>query len=125
MGWRVLADAATVLHFAFVVFVVGGGFLAWRRPKAIVAHLVAAGWGLGIALFRFDCPLTWVEDRARERAGGSALDGGFIETYLTGVIYPERYLALVQALVALTIAVSWAGLVIRRRRVSRQATGHH
>ncbi|MEU4558738.1 DUF2784 domain-containing protein [Actinoplanes sp. NPDC023936] len=113
MGWRILADATMVLHFTFVAFVVAGGFLAWRWPRAIVPHLLAAGWGLCIAVFRFNCPLTWVEDRARERAGSAGLDGGFIDTYLTGVIYPERYLVLIQLLAATAVAVSWAGLAYR------------
>lgn len=116
MGWRILADVTMVLHFGFVAFVVTGGFLAWRWPRAIIAHLLAAGWGLCIALFRFDCPLTWVEDRARERAGRARLDGGFLDTYLTGVLYPERYLVLVQVCAAVVVAISWAGLAYRWRR---------
>ncbi|BBH71625.1 hypothetical protein ACTI_83100 [Actinoplanes sp. OR16] len=115
MGWRILADATMVLHFAFVAFVVAGGFLAWRWPRAIIPHLIAAGWGLAIALFRFGCPLTWVEDRARERAGDASLAGGFIDTYLTGVIYPERYLVQVQVLAAVAVAVSWTGVAVRLR----------
>ncbi|WP_433825806.1 DUF2784 domain-containing protein [Actinoplanes sp. CA-015351] len=115
MGWRILADATMVLHFAFVAFVVAGGFLAWRWPRAIVAHLLAASWGLSIAVFRFDCPLTWVEDRARERAGSAGLSGGFIDTYLTGVIYPERFLVPIQVLAAVVVAVSWVGAAYRWR----------
>ena len=120
MGYRVLADVTMVVHFAFVVFVVTGGFLAWRWPHLIWPHLAAGAWGLCIVVFRLDCPLTRVEDHARQRAGDAGLSGGFIDTYLTGVVYPERYLVAVQALAAAAVAVSWAGVVHRRRRaVSR------
>ena len=115
MGYRVLADATMLLHFAFLVWVVAGGFVAWRWPRAIRWHLLAGAWGLAIVVFGFNCPLTWVEDRAREAAGEAGLSRGFIDTYLTGVIYPERYLVQAQALVAVAVAISWAGFVLRRR----------
>ncbi|WP_328477920.1 DUF2784 domain-containing protein [Actinoplanes sp. NBC_00393] len=121
MGYRILADATMVVHFAFLAWVVLGGFLAWRWPWAIWLHLLAAVWGLSTVVFGFNCPLTWVEDRAREQAGSAGLERGFIDTYLTGIIYPERYAGLMQALVAVLVAVSWAGAAYRwqaRRAVS-------
>ncbi|MEU4422587.1 DUF2784 domain-containing protein [Actinoplanes sp. NPDC024001] len=120
MGFRILADATMLVHFAFLAWVVFGGFLAWRWPSAIWAHLAAALWGLSSVVFGLHCPLTWVEERARERAGEAGLSGGFIDTYLTGVIYPERYAGLAQALVAVTVAVSWAGAAHRRRVRARR-----
>ena len=99
-----------VVHFAFLAYVVAGGFLAWRWPRAIWPHLVMAGWGLSTLVFHQNCPLSLLEDWARRQAGVPGLKHrGFIETYVTGVVYPARYLALVQTLVALTIAVSWTG----------------
>ncbi|MBG0562590.1 DUF2784 domain-containing protein [Actinoplanes aureus] len=115
MGYRILADATMVVHFAFLAWVVFGGFLAWRRPWAIWPHLLTAVWGFSTVLFGFNCPLTWVEDRAREQAGSAGLERGFIDTYLTGIIYPERYAGLMQALVAVVVAVSWAGAAYRWR----------
>ncbi|GIF38485.1 DUF2784 domain-containing protein [Actinoplanes xinjiangensis] len=116
MGYRVLAEATMVVHFLFIAFVVLGGFLAWRWPAALWLHLAAAAWGLCIVVFALNCPLTWVEDWARERAGQSGLARGFIDTYLTGVMYPERYLNEVRLLIAVVVAVSYAGVVIRWRR---------
>jgi hypothetical protein len=116
MGYRILAETAMAVHFLFIVFVVLGGFLAWRWPRVIWLHLAAAAWGLCIVLFDLNCPLTYVEDRAREQAGQSGLSRGFIDTYLTGVIYPERFLDEVRLLIAVVVAVSYAGVVIRRRR---------
>jgi hypothetical protein len=116
MGYRILAETAMAVHFLFIVFVVLGGFLAWRWPRVIWLHLAAAAWGLCIVLFDLNCPLTYVEDRAREQAGQSGLSRGFIDTYLTGVIYPERFLEEVRLLIAVVVAVAYAGVVIRWRR---------
>jgi hypothetical protein len=116
MAFQVLAGATMMLHFAFLAYVVAGGFAAWRWPEAIWPHLLAAGWGLSTVVFRLPCPLTWLEDWARRRAGGSGLGSGFIDTYLTGIVYPQRYVGLLQLLVAAAVVVSWAGALLRRRR---------
>ena len=115
MAYKLLADATMVAHFTFLAYLVAGGFLAWRWPWAIWPHLLAAGWGLSTLVFHLNCPLTWLEDWSRRKAGGSALSNGFIDTYLTGIVYPERYTGLLQLLAAAVVAVSWVGLLIRQR----------
>jgi hypothetical protein len=116
MGYRVLAEATMVVHFGFLVYLVVGGFLAWRWPAAIWPHLAAATWGLTSTVFRWDCPLTAVEDWGRRRAGEAGLRTGFIDTYLTGVVYPERYTTLIQVLAGIVVTASWAGAYAWRRR---------
>ena len=114
MGYRVLADSVMLVHFGFLAFVVFGGFLSWRWPRLIWVHLAAASWGLATVVFSIRCPLTDVEDWARERAGEARLSGtGFIDHYIENVLYPERYTALLQALAAATVLVSWVGYVLR------------
>ena len=115
MQYQVLTTLILGLHFAFVVYVVLGGFLARRWPRAIWPHLLAAAWGLSIAAERVECPLTWAEDWSRRQAGEAGVSAGFIDRYIEGVLYPERYTALVQAAAALVIAVSWAGAYARWR----------
>ena len=117
--YALLASATMVVHFAFLAFLVAGGFLAWRCPKALWPHLAVAAWGLVSVTVGVTCPLTVLEDWARRRAGAPGLTAGFIDTYVTGVVYPRRYLLLVQTLVALSVAVSWAGLYVRNRRPIR------
>jgi hypothetical protein len=117
VGYRALAEVTMIVHFAFLAYVIAGGLLAWRWPVLIWPHLVLAGWGLSTLVFHQDCPLSRLENWARLRAGEPRLkQHGFIETYLTGVIYPARYLWLVQLLAAAVIVVSWAGSLHRRRR---------
>jgi hypothetical protein len=112
-------------HFAYVAYVVVGGFLAWRWPRAIWPHLLACAWAALIVLGWVDCPLTWAEDWARHRAGQGHLTQGFVDRYLTNVIYPARYLGLARLVVAVVIATSWVGAYVfaRRRARRRVASG--
>ena len=76
-----------------------------------------AGWGFSTLLVHQECPLSLLEDWARRQAGEPGLKHrGFIDTYLTGVVYPAGSAVLVQALAAAVAAVSWAGVVLRHRR---------
>lgn len=115
MGYRALVTVFLAAHFAFVGYLVLGGFLAWRWPRAFWPHLVAAGWGFVVVAFPLNCPLTWAENWARERAGEPAVTRGFVDRYIEGVLYPERYTNLLRALVALLVLGSWLGLLLRLR----------
>ncbi|MPY77680.1 MAG: DUF2784 family protein [Actinophytocola sp.] len=119
--YRMLADATMVLHFAFLAYLTLGGFLAWRWPRTIIAHLVAVAWGVLIVLFELDCPLTGPEDYFRRQAGQEGLQDGFIDTYLTDVVYPAEHVDLARLAIASVVAVSWAGFAVRMRarRTSR------
>ncbi len=125
MPYRVLADLIAVTHVAFIAYVVAGGFLAWRWPRTIGVHLLAASWGFGTILIGFDCPLTYAENWARRQAGVAQLpEAGFIDHYLTGVIYPDSALGLVRLLAAVAVLVSWVGywrLAQRHRGLSSGA----
>jgi hypothetical protein len=114
--YRVLADAVMLAHFGFLVFLAVGGFLAWRWPRVLVAHAAAVVWGALSVFVGLDCPLTAWEDELRRLAGEQGLARGFIDTYLTGVVYPREDVAALQLLVAGLIAASWLGLAVRTRR---------
>ncbi|MEV7226406.1 DUF2784 domain-containing protein [Polymorphospora sp. NPDC051019] len=119
MGYELLTTVILVLHFAFVAYVVLGGFIAWRWPRTFWAHAVAASWGLIVVAAGLTCPLTTAEAWSRRQAGESGYTGGFIDRYIEGVLYPERFTPLVQALVAVAVLGSWAVLLLRRRAASR------
>lgn len=120
MGYKVLTTVILVTHFAFLAYVVFGGFLAWRWPRTIVAHLLAAGWGLYVITAHMVCPLTYAENWSRRQAGEAGLTRGFIDSYIEGVLYPERYTALMQVLAVTAVVGSYVGFAVvmagRRRR---------
>ncbi|MFR9803959.1 DUF2784 domain-containing protein [Pseudonocardia sp. RS010] len=120
VAYRFLADAVMLVHFAFLAFVALGGFLARRWPRVLVLHVAAVGWGLVSVLAHVECPLTAWEDRFRRLAGEQGLARGFIDTYLTGVLYPREYLPGIQLAIGCLVVVSWVGFALRRRRVVRR-----
>ncbi|RDI19924.1 uncharacterized protein DUF2784 [Rhodococcus sp. AG1013] len=119
MLYRLLADATVVVHLAFLGYVVAGGFLAWRWRRTIWLHVAAVAWGFSTVLAGLECPLTNLENWARQRAGDQQLPStGFISHYLTGVVYPENAVGLVRGLVAAFVIASWIGYVVLRRHRS-------
>jgi hypothetical protein len=112
---HVLVGVTVAVHFAVLGYVLAGGFLAWRWRWALYLHVPLVVWAvLIIAVPWLDCPLTLAENAFRGWAGMPAVHG-FIDHYVTGVLYPERYLLVVQLLVGLSVLVSWVGLLARRR----------
>lgn len=100
---RIAADLVVVIHLLFILFVVLGGFLAWRWRWLPWIHIPAAVWGMMIELANWTCPLTPLEDSLRRQAGHAGVEGGFIEHYLLPVIYPGPLTRTVQ--VALGVLV--------------------
>ncbi|HWS92770.1 MAG TPA: DUF2784 domain-containing protein [Mycobacterium sp.] len=106
------------VHFAFIGYVVTGGFLALRWRRTMWLHVPAVIWGIAIATNRVDCPLTWAERWARRNAGVAPLSpDGFIAHYITGMIYPAGWVVGVQLGSFALVAVSWA--LYFRRDVAR------
>lgn len=87
--YETVVVSTVVMHFAFIAYVLAGGFLALRWRRTMWLHVPAVIWGIGIAAKRVDCPLTWVERWARTKAAMTPLSpDGFVAHYITGVIYP-------------------------------------
>jgi hypothetical protein len=104
-------------HFAFIAYMVGGGFLALRWPRTIWLHVPVVIWGVAIELVDFVCPLTWLERWARAGAGMTPMPvDGFIDFYLTGVVYPDDAANLVLGGALLIVVSSWVLFALARRR---------
>lgn len=114
MIYRVLADAVLLLHLAFIVFVVFGGFLVRRFPRLVWLHLPAAAWGAFVELAAWPCPLTPLENHFRRLSGTAGYGGGFVEHYLVPTIYPQDLLR--EGQIALGIAVIVINIVAYARR---------
>lgn len=89
MLYRALADAIMLLHFGYIVFVVGGALLVLHRRWWIWLHVPAVLWGAWVEFFAKTCPLTPLENALRARAGQAGYAGGFIDHYITRLVYPE------------------------------------
>lgn len=103
--YGLLADGVLVLHLAFVVFVVAGGFLALWRRWVVWIHLPAVAWGGLIEFTGWICPLTPLENALRELAGESGYKGGFIEHYLLTVLYPSGLTRTTQVILGLGVVL--------------------
>ena len=117
MSFRLLADLTVLLHGAFIVFVVFGGWLAWRWRWVAWVHVPCAVWGALVELVGWVCPLTPLENAFRARAGDAGYRGGFIEHYVVPAIYPAgltRAQQIVLGAVVLAVNVVAYGLLIRR-----------
>lgn len=129
MLYRILGDATLITHLAFILYVILGGFLTWRFPRTIALHIAAVAWGFGGVVVGYDCPLTHLENWARERSGQESLPStGFIDHYLTGVIYPESAIGLLQVLVAALVLGSWLGSAVIHSRIHSRGShlrAHH
>ncbi|HEY0427557.1 MAG TPA: DUF2784 domain-containing protein [Pyrinomonadaceae bacterium] len=87
MIYRLLADITLILHLCFVVFVIFGGFLVLRRRFVLWLHLPALAWGILVECFQMPCPLTSLENLFRNLGGEAGYEGGFIEHYVSMLLY--------------------------------------
>ncbi len=122
MIYPVLADVVLVLHLCFVLFVVLGGLLVLKRPRLAWLHVPAAVWGVLIEFAGWICPLTPLENVLRRAGGGPGYAGGFIDHYVTTLIYPAGLTRGIQVLLgvfALVVNVAIYVVLVRRLRRPR------
>ncbi len=124
MFYRLYADLILIIHLAFIIFVMLGGFLVLRRPRLMWLHLPAVVWGALSEFLGVLCPLTPMETTLRELGGGTGYEGDFIEHYITAVIYPSgltrgTQIALGFGALLLNMAIYGYWLLRKRRSRSR------
>lgn len=117
MHYGLLADAVVALHLLFIAFAVLGGFLTLWQPWIAALHLPAMAWAAYVEFSGRICPLTPLENYLRALAGERGYTGGFIEHYITPLVYPagltrEIQLALGVAVIAINLLAY--GLLLRR-----------
>jgi hypothetical protein len=123
MGYHWLANIVVAVHLGFVLFVVLGVILVARWRRLAWVHLPAALWGALIEFAGWVCPLTPLENHLRQLAGERGYSGGFIEHYVTALIYPSGLSRPVQvALGILVVLVNLVGYGIVLSRVRREVT---
>ena len=118
-----LADAVLIVHFLFVLFVVGGLLAIWtgaalgwawvRNLRFRVAHLAAILFVTAESLVGMACPLTEWEDFLRNTGSGGT---SFMQRWVGRVIFhdlPEWVFTLAYVLFALAVLATF--LLIRPR----------
>jgi len=119
------AEVILIIHFLFVLFVVGSLPLIWigawmgldfvRNLRFRLAHLAAILFVVGESLIGMVCPLTLLEDSLRRTATGS----NFIQRWLHPILFydvPEWILTTVYVLFAFLVAVTFRLLPPRHRK---------
>jgi hypothetical protein len=118
--FTLLADLVATLHAAFLVFLVVGGFLAWRWRSLFLVHLVVVAWAVAIVVIGFDCPLTPLEKDLLAAGGEPVYSGPFIDRYVADVLYPAEHTIAVRAVVGLVVLASWLGFAWRSRHLTAE-----
>jgi hypothetical protein len=123
MSW--LADLILAVHFAFVLFVVGGLALIWigagarwrwvRNPWFRGLHFAAICIVTAEAVLGIMCPLTVWEDALR----GARSETSFMARWVHSVLFydfPEWMFTAAYVLFALAVAVTFWLVPVARRR---------
>ncbi len=113
------ADWLVAGHLAFILFAVFGGLLTLRWRRLAWLHLPALAWAAGITLVGGYCPLTAIENRLREAAGGQGYHGSFIDHYLVPLIYPPGLTRTAQ-IIGATILIAANAAIYGRLWATRQ-----
>jgi hypothetical protein len=125
MWYRWLANFVVLVHFGFVLFVALGGFAVLRRHRLAWVHAPAAVWGVVIEYTGWTCPLTPLELALRRLGGNAGYRSGFIEHYVTALMYPEGLSRGAQVLLGSLVLVFnvgvYATLYVRWRRSRKQS----
>lgn len=92
-----------VVHVAFVLFSVLGGFLVLKWELCAWIHIPAVMWAALIEFYGWVCPLTPLENWLREKGGGSSYGSGFIEHYIIPVLYPASLTQNMQIVLGVSV----------------------
>ncbi len=102
---EIAADLVVLLHFAFILFVVLGGFFALKWRRLAWLHVPAALWGALIEFTGWICPLTPLENLLRRAGGAQAYPSSFIEHYVLPLIYPAELTRELQFALGLGVVI--------------------
>lgn len=118
--YRLLANAVVASHGLFILFVLFGGFLTWRRRWVAALHIPCAVWGMLIEYRGWICPLTPLENTLRAKAGQQGYSGGFVEHYVVPAIYPSGLTSRVQVMLGtFVLVVNVLAYTVLIRRLTR------
>lgn len=107
---RLAPEMVLAVHFAFVLFALFGGFLAFLDVRWLLVHAPAVIWSAIVNLAGWTCPLTPLEQLLRRRASVAGYEGGFVEHYIGPLVYPGGMPRRLEITAAVSITV-WNAIV--------------
>lgn len=122
MATRLAAEAILLLHALFILFVIFGSLASLWRARLAWLHALAVAWGGYVMLSGRICPLTPLENTLRVAAGQAGYEGGFIDHYVTSLIYPEGLTRPVQIALGLLVLAGNVAIYVyiaRRKRLGK------
>ncbi len=128
-----IADFILLLHFAFIVFVVGGeicvivGFFrnwSWvRNFKFRIFHVCAIGFVVVQSWVNQVCPLTIWENALRNAAGEEKYSGTFIGHWVGQIVFydvPQWIFVTAYSMFGALVILTW--IWVRPRRINRKTS---
>ena len=122
MFYRIFADLVVGVHFAFVLFVILGGFWVLRWKRSAWIHVPAVLWAALIEFVGWVCPLTPLENWLRKTGGEFEYRSSFIEHYILPILYPSaltRHLQIILGLLVIVVNLGIYGWVLHRTLKSK------
>ena len=121
MAYVILADLVLLLHLAFVLFVIGGGLLSFKWPRAVWIHIPAIAWGALVEYAGWICPLTPLERWLLVQGGKTGYQGDFLAHYLVRILYPAGLTRDTQFMLGTLVLVVNAAVYVWLANRSRTA----
>lgn len=91
MAYKLLAELTVFMHFLWILFLIFGALWGasnkrWNKPVRII-HITALIFAFTINSIGLYCPLTYLEQWARQKTDLTEYSGSFISHYLEKLIY--------------------------------------
>jgi hypothetical protein len=110
------AELVVLVHFLWIVFLVGGAVPGVRWAWVKWTHLGALGFSMALQLFGWVCPITHLEVWLRRAGGAASYEGTFIGHYLERIVYAPLPPNVIFLGTLIVVGVSLWAYFGRRRR---------
>ncbi len=117
MHWNLAADLVVLIHLLWIAFIIGGAVIGRRIGWVRWLHVGALTFSILLQLFRWICPLTFLEVWLRRQADPTAAyPGDFLAHYAQRLVYlPAPPEAVFFATVVIVSLSAWAYWPCSRR----------
>jgi len=116
MTYKAMIYLIMVIHFLWIILLVGGSIYIFYNPGYVQWHLTIITLTLLLNLFLGACPLTIWEENAREKAGDKIdYHGSFAATYINrifGIEVTENQVLILMSLIKLISYLIAVGVVV-------------